>query len=478
MLLCCLWAVGLIALPPVAKAQCVDFYNLNASYVKCEAGPYRARQTGEGWVPGVIDYGPDQGMSRHTVVRNGIDTITTFDFTHAGLLRVPSGEVAAVRLGNWWDGYDACFAANDCPNRNSQTKWTGEAERITYTLNITDENKYILMRYAIIWENPTGHNDVLPSFQIETLRGATGETSVDASDLCYNYDMTVGIATMDNVGTSTIRHHVCDGSYGNKFTTETHTVAWSNWRTRVINLEDFVGQTIRLRITSSDCGHKGHFGYSYFTLRCLDANLYSPTCGGPTEYRTFTAPEGLNYIWYKVDENKNRTGRVEGETSNTLTVLNDGQMYECYIASPENGNCHISLYAKAEPRMPMADFEIDKHAACVDTIFLEDKSAVSPDGVTPYVPHEDVDVVTWDLGDGRTTGADLTGVPITYTNDGTYTIKQIARLTNGNCVDTLIKTVTVRGSSTKHEAIVYDTICGGDKVTWNGSEYRQTGTYP
>ena len=473
----CLLMTGLFARPQDVQGQCVDFYDLRASYVKCEAGPYSARQTGNGWVTGVIDYGPDQGASRHTVVRGGIDTITTFNNTHFPLQRVPSGEVAAVRLGNWWDGYDACFAADDCPNRNSQTKWTGEAERITYTFQVTDENKYLLMRYAIIWENPTGHNDKLPSFQIETLQGATGETSVDATDLCYNYDMTVGIATIDYVGTSSIYHHICTGSNSNGFQWQDHTVAWCNWRTRVINLEPFLGQTIRLRITSSDCGHKGHFGYSYFTLRCLDANLYSPVCGGPTETRTFTAPEGLNYIWYKVDDNKVRTERVEGETSNTLTVLNDGQMYECYIASPENGQCHISLYAKAEPRLPLASFTIDKHEDCVDTLYLIDESAVSRDGVVPATPHEDVDVVTWDFGDGRSNVTYTPGTPITYAYDGTYTIKQTTRLTNGNCVDDSIQTVTVRGRLTKHEADVYDTICGGNKYTWNSGEYRNTGVY-
>lgn len=384
-----------------------------------------------------------------------------------------------MRLGNWWDGYDACLAANDCPNRNSSTKWTGEAERITYTLNVTDENKYLLMRYAIIWENPTGHNDKLPSFQIETLLGETGETSVAATDLCYNYDMTVGTATIDHVGTSTIIHHVCDGNSSSKYSSEQHTVAWCDWRTRVINLAPFLGQTIRLRITSSDCGHKGHFGYSYFTLRCLDANLYSPTCGGPTETRTFTAPEGLNYVWYKVNDDHSNRVRVEGETTNTLTVLNDGQMYECYIASPENGDCHISLYAKAEPRVPMSDFEVTKIDACVDTIMLTDRSCVSRDGVTPLVPHEDVSQVIWDLGDGRVTSADQTGVKITYAQDGTYTIRQTTRLITGTDTCTNVKSipVSVRGRETKHEGTVYDTICAGESLTWFGQEYNRTGVY-
>ena len=472
-LFCSLLAAALIVRPGQVQAQCVDFYDLSASYVKCEIGPYNARTGGTAWTERRVDDGPGEQTSRHTIHRDPaeVDARTTFDGTNPGLHTVPSGEVAAVRLGNWLDGIDVACLYNDCRH---ETSYTGEAERITYTLNVTDENKYILLRYAIIWENPGGHNDLLPSFQIETLRGATGETQITGA--CYSYEKTVGNSDLDYVGKSTINHRVCNGYNGTKLTTEKHDVAWRDWRTRIVNLEDYVGQTVRLRITSSDCGHRGHFGYSYFTLRCLDVNLYSPTCGGPTEYRTFTAPTGLTYIWYKVDENKVRT-ELLSETSNTLTVLNDGQMYECYIASPENANCHISLYAKAEPRLPLASFTIDKHEDCVDTLYLIDESAVSRDGVTPATPHEDVDVVTWDFGDGRSNVTYTPGTPITYAYDGTYTIKQTTRLTNGNCVDDSIQTVTVRGRLTKHEADVYDTICGGNKYTWNASEYRNTGVY-
>ena len=455
-----------------AMGQCPDWYDLEADYVKCEIGPYAARTGGAAWTTQRVDYGPDSRWSRHTTHRDGneIDTVSTLNGTNPGLHTVPAGEIASVRLGNKMDGKDVACYLNDCSHT-----YTGQAERITYTFTVTEDSKYLLLRYAIIWENPNQHNDLLPSFQVETLTGASGETVIN--DLCFSFDMTVGSAELDYSGNSTFIHRVCNGYSGSKLDTQTHPVAWRDWRTRIINLEDYIGQTVRLRLTSSDCGHSGHFGYSYFTLRCLDANLYDPTCGGPTETRTFTAPTGLNYIWYKVNDSKVRTELLP-ESSNTLTVLNDGQSYECYIASPENANCHISLYAKAEPRLPLSDFDIDKHEACVDTVFLVDHSGVSHDGVTLISPHENVDVVTWDFGDGRTTSNYAAGTPITYDNDGTYTIMQVTKLNNGNCTDTLRKTVKVRGKLTKHESMTYDTICGGKIYTWNGSDYTSTGTYP
>lgn len=465
-----------------ANAQCIDFYDLDADYVKCEIGPYAARTGGASWTEQKVDYGYDKPASRHTVHRSTaeIDSVTMLNGTNPGLHTVPAGEVASVRLGNRLDGIDVAALYNDCSNQNS---YTGEAERITYTLHVTDENKYILLRYAIIWENPGGHNDLLPSFQIETLSGETGETPIDGE--CYNFQSTVGEADFDYIGKSTLNHRICSGNnwsgWGSKLQSEEHDVAWRKWRTRIVNLENYVGQTIRLRITSSDCGHRGHFGYSYFTLRCLEVNLYSPTCGLPTDTRTFTAPEGLNYIWYKVNKTHDRLETLT-ETSNTLTVLNDGQEYECYIASPENANCHISLYAKAEPQAPLANFEIDKHEACVDTIYLIDKSGISRNGATPVIPHEDVDYVSFDYGDGVNTdvvyypGETIT--PFVYAHDGTYTITQTAHIiTNGHCVHSTSKNVTVRGSETTHEGDVYDTICGGKSYIWNNAVYTQTGVF-
>ncbi|MBO7458483.1 MAG: hypothetical protein J6T80_04430 [Paludibacteraceae bacterium] len=488
-LFCSLLAAALFVRPGVAKAECPDWYDLTGSHVRCETAPYHSRQTGTGWTTQVVDEGPDDIRSRHTVHRDGNeqDARTTNNGTQPGLHTVPAGELASVRLGNWLDGR-VTGAANE----------TGQAERITYTFRVTEDNKYILLRYAIVWQDPHNHNDIVPSFQLETFLGATGNTLI--SGLCYNFDYDAVTTQVDHTNDWDTDCRICaytrqGTSQGNyyyyynyrrvedcpEFTWrhETQLVSWRDWRTRLINLEDYVGQIVRLRFTSSDCGYVEHWGYSYFTLRCLEANLYSPTCGGPTETRTFTAPTGLNYIWYKVNDDPGHT-RTEllSESSNTLTVLNDGQMYECYIASPENANCHISLYAKAEPRLPLASFTIDKHEDCVDTLFLIDESAVSRDGVVPLYPHEDVDVVTWDFGDGRSNVAYTAGTPITYAYDGTYTIKQTARLTNGNCVDDSIQTVTVRGRLTKHESEVYDTICGGKTYTWHGKTYDHTGTYP
>ena len=124
---------------PSVYAECPDWYDLTGSHVKCEIGPYSARQTGNGWQTEVVDFGPGEIQSRHTVHRdaNEVDPRTTNNGTTQGLHTVPAGEIASVRLGNWLDG-------RVTGNANE----TGQAERITYTFTVTDDNKYLLMRYA------------------------------------------------------------------------------------------------------------------------------------------------------------------------------------------------------------------------------------------------------------------------------------------------------------------------------------------
>ena len=80
--------------------QCIDFYDLNASYVKCEIGPYAARTGGASWTVQKVDEGPGDQTSRHTVHRSAseVDPQTTLNGANPGLHTVPPGEVSSVRL--------------------------------------------------------------------------------------------------------------------------------------------------------------------------------------------------------------------------------------------------------------------------------------------------------------------------------------------------------------------------------------------
>ena len=108
--------------------NCIDFANLYSCHTRCRYGDINYPDAYEG----IIDYGPDNIYSRHTVM---LDT-TYFDPRTGNQLRtIPSGHSYSVRLGNW--------------------NYGGENESITYEYIVdTSTSDILLLRYAAVLENP------------------------------------------------------------------------------------------------------------------------------------------------------------------------------------------------------------------------------------------------------------------------------------------------------------------------------------
>ena len=476
-------------LPMIAVGQDCDNYfsNLKASYTHCQYGLYTATTGASAWTNGRVDYGADDARSRHVIhdekgkydirTLNSTDPVTG-DPVPNGLLEVPAGEEWSVRIGNWQDG-------------TVNTSQMGEAERITYDYDVTAAAPYLMLKYAVIWESPN-HQDKTPRFKVEVLEDDGTPAAVD----CGQIDIEVAQSAFMNRCTWTAYNSVwddcaichywyygncynCEGGYVNQATD--HKVYWQDWKSVSIDLSKYVGQRVHIRIMSSDCGYTVHFGYAYFHLKCVAASVFDPKCGDSNSTNTFTAPDGFQYKWYKLDNDSGRIG-ASFSTDRSVEVQSNNQLYECVLRTPGNTSCDISIYARSEPRLPKADFTATIHKACVDTVVLQSMSYVSPDQVVPYEPYRKVDSVFWDFGDGRvikrdsTTG--YTPISIVYKNDGTYKIRHTAKLTYGDCVHVDSMEVQVRGWVTTHESDVYDTICSGEKYTWNGADYTQTGVYP
>ena len=62
---------------------------------------------------------------------------------------IPPGELVSVRLGNWNKNY--------------------EAETITYTYTVDTTNTILLLKYAVVLQNPSGHYNSQPYFSLEIL---------------------------------------------------------------------------------------------------------------------------------------------------------------------------------------------------------------------------------------------------------------------------------------------------------------------
>ncbi|MBQ2438621.1 MAG: T9SS type A sorting domain-containing protein [Paludibacteraceae bacterium] len=410
-------------------AQCIDFTKLRSDNVTCTYGsfsnPYQHI--------GIIDDGPDKASSRHTIHKDANETdLRTDNQLHT----VPPGELASVRLGNWNTG--------------------AQAESITYQYFVDpDETPILVFKYAAVMQDPNHTPQEQPHLKLEILD--------ESNNLVDSY-----CGAFDFIASSSLGWNQSNDG-----------VLWKDWTAVGLDLSDYKGQTVRIRFTNYDCERGRHYGYAYINISCQKKKIQSLTCG-LNNMTTFSGPDGFDYMWYKMEGAK----KVDISTNQEITVPTDETTYYCEVSQTGKPTCSFTLDVKANPRLPLANFSYTRRGTCVDTLYFTNLSSVSKDGQTPNNPIEDCDEYIWDLGDGRDVihAKDIT-TPIIYRKTGTYTVRLIARLTNGNCEDICEKKIHVHGYDDNHTSEIYDTICenqyllfGSEKLTKAGKYTRPVGT--
>ena len=305
--------------------HCVNFTDLYAPTVTCtygetNEGSYSASYPATAYHAydnvGVVDYGSESILSRHTV---NWDKNATDPRTGNNLPLIPKGGYASVRLGNWEDGYGA--------------------ESVTYRYTVDSTNAVLLMQYAVVLEDPDGHGDDSPRFLLEIL----DENDNLIEPTCGKRNFVATYVDRNEWGSYTPE----EGSYVSP-------VLYKPWTTVGLNLQELGiqdGQTIKVRLTTFDCFWGGHYGYAYFTLDCAKATIETSSCAkdaGTT--MTLIAPEGFKYQWYdKFDQ------AISGATSRIFEPQ-DTATYRCRLTSTENKDCFFDLYSACVPRLPAPEF--------------------------------------------------------------------------------------------------------------------------
>ena len=54
---------------------------------------------------------------------------------------------------------------------------------------------------------------------------------------------------------------------------------WKDWTTIGLNLSDYHGQEVKIRVSTFDCGQGGHYTYAYYVMDCTNAKLLTEACG-------------------------------------------------------------------------------------------------------------------------------------------------------------------------------------------------------
>jgi len=303
--------------------------------------------------------------------------------TCGGLMTVPPGESFAARLGNDSDG--------------------GFGDQLRYTLNVTEESTLFIYKYAVVFEDPDHLPTDQPKFSIEV----TDQNGVIFDSLCGYYFV---YCRLDLPGWNICKAKVIP-------------VVWRNWTTVGIDLSKFLGQTITIVFTATDCGMGAHYGYAYLSTTCGKLQIAVSYC--PDDGKAIlTAPTGFSYLWSNWD------------TTQTTEIVNPvpGSTADCDLTSVTG--CKATIHAMVSPTLLKADFTCDPGIVNTETPFT-DLSTTSQNFVAGW---------EWDFGDGTPGVTNVQNPKHTFTSSGIYNVRLIIHSTDV-CSDTITKPVTIIDAS-------------------------------
>ena len=276
-LLCGVWLCLVAGYAQSVCPSTPDFMDLQGSCVTC-------------------NYGTTSNPFQNTGIVNGRHTLITQQGsdpkTGGQLPLLPPGENSVIRLGN------ECVGA--------------EAEAITYRFIVEDDAAILLLKFAVVLEDPDHHTIYQPRFVVRVLNGS-GNLVED----CAEYDVSAG------AGIPGFQTYY--GPYGG-------CVRWRPWTNVGIDLSHFIGQEVRVQFVTYDCHLTAHFGYAYFTASCIPNRLDLVACNGQTV--TLAAPPDFeSYHW------------SNGSTQRTTQFTVTGQSLDVYCDITSATGCQFTLCA-------------------------------------------------------------------------------------------------------------------------------------
>ena len=195
-----------LAVFAAAQAVCPNFTDLNSPNVTGFTGSTSNPFASSGVVSG-----------RHTLITaQGTDPNTG-----GALSFLPAGESQVIKLGNERTG--------------------AEAEALTYRFSVDINNAVLLLKFAVVLEDP-GHGFIAqPRFVVRVT-----DSDGNLTEECAEYDVSAG---GDIPGFQTYQN------------SSWKTIRWRDWTNIGIDLSRYIGQTVQLQFITYDCSYGAHFGY-------------------------------------------------------------------------------------------------------------------------------------------------------------------------------------------------------------------------
>ena len=160
------------------------------------------------------------------------------------------------------------------------------ANYLAYDLLVSSNNCMITFNYALVFESPSHTGYENPFFQVEIL-------SLDSNNLENGrlhpstfYEVKGELPLPE--GWSLFNY---SGSSG----------IWQNWRQLSMDLNDYIGQKVRIKVLITACSSTNHWAYGYFVGKVAPRELEVNPCPGlDTIAAILSAPPGFaKYEWFE-----------------------------------------------------------------------------------------------------------------------------------------------------------------------------------
>ncbi len=312
------------------------------------------------------------------------------------------------------------------PPLGGKAVMVGDGSNVTFGVGILEQTymadlsaPILTIQYAVVLENPPSHLGYLqPWFRVEVL-----DASGNPVPGCGQYFVVAA-----------------SGLPGFKaFPSGSDTVYARPWSTVFVPLYNYIGQCITVRVTASDCGQGGHFGYGYFAATCSKLDLLSSSkvwCTGQQE-ATIKGPPGdpnTTYAW--------SGGCISGPSNQQTVKVSCAGTYSLIVTS--GAQCKdtfsIDIPAIAAGPPPVPCFTANKVCSGTPTSF--DASCTTPATGNKYY---------WDFyNTGQYNDSSGPNPQWTFPLGGYYPVRLHVETANGCGADTII---TIPVDSTNNAAI-------------------------
>jgi hypothetical protein len=227
-------------------------------------------------------------------------------------------------------------------------------DALEYAMDIDSNNSLLTVRFAFVLENPQEHNpNEKPRFTMQ-LRDSLGRP---LTNFAY--------ANLEFIADTGLQDLACTGD-----------IVARDWTTVGFNLEQFIGQTIKVYFEVRDGAQGNHFGYAYITAACRPASMNVDYCANGLWDVSLRAPSGFAY--YKWTKNSDPSWGGEGKDYDRTGSVGvaDGDVFTCLMTSGLDTNCKATLNMGFVYTILNADFVLNVYDTCTRTATFADISTV------------------------------------------------------------------------------------------------------